>query len=104
MYLDKVLSAHSDDKHEFWVSLLEKCFVKLMGGSYFLQGSNPGADLYHITGWVPETIPFRVDVQSGSPDNCKVLITGGYDLEETYEERQWNRVWEQLYDGLSNGK
>ncbi|XP_053992317.1 uncharacterized protein LOC128883708 isoform X2 [Hylaeus volcanicus] len=101
---DKVLSAHSDDKHEFWVSLLEKCFVKLMGGSYFLQGSNPGADLYHITGWIPETIPFRVDVQSGSPDNCKVLVTGGYDLQEAYEEMQWNLVWEQLYDGLCTGK
>lgn len=39
------------------MTLLEKSFTKIMGGSYDMQGSNPGTDIFHLTGWVPETIP-----------------------------------------------
>uniref|UniRef100_A0A7S1P8D4 Calpain catalytic domain-containing protein n=1 Tax=Vitrella brassicaformis TaxID=1169539 RepID=A0A7S1P8D4_9ALVE len=64
----KLLAAHSSNKREVWVTLLEKAFVKMMGGSYFMQGSNPGSDLYHLTGWIPETIPFKADVHIEGED------------------------------------
>lgn len=104
LFLGKVLSAHSSKKNEFWVSLLEKCFVKLMGGSYFMQGSNPGADLYHLTGWIPETIPFRVDIHTGSPDNHTPVVTGGHEAMDYAADPKWNAVWDQLFDGLQYGK
>lgn len=72
----KLLAAHTSTRREYWVTLLEKSFVKLMGGSYFMQGSNPGADLYHLTGWIPETIPFRMDIHTGSPDTHRPIVTG----------------------------
>lgn len=53
----RILCAHSSCPHELWVTLLEKSFAKIMGGSYDMQGSNPGTDIFHLTGWVPETIP-----------------------------------------------
>lgn len=37
----KVLSAHTSNKRDMWVTLLEKAFIKLMGGSYFVQGHSP---------------------------------------------------------------
>lgn len=75
----KVLAAHTSTKREYWVTLLEKGYVKLMGGSYFMQGSNPGADLYHLTGWIPETIPFRMDIHTGNPDSHRPIVTGKRD-------------------------
>jgi hypothetical protein len=53
----QLLCAHSSREHELWVTLLEKSFAKIMGSSYDMQGSNPGTDIFHLTGWVPETIP-----------------------------------------------
>lgn len=61
----KLLSAKSAFHREMWVTILEKAFVKLMGGAYFMHGSNPATDLYHLTGWVPDTIPFLTEVVSG---------------------------------------
>ena len=95
----KLLCAHSQQAAELWVSLLEKAFVKLMGGSYNMQGSNPGADLYHLTGWLPETVPFRSDVHSGTPSTHTPIITGGETEETLIKQRQnptWDFVWFQL--------
>lgn len=78
LFLGKLLAAHTSNRQEYWVTLLEKSFVKLMGGSYFMQGSNPGADLYHLTGWIPETIPFRMDIHTGSPDTHRPIVTGNF--------------------------
>lgn len=60
------LCAHSARSHEMWVTLLEKSFAKIMGSSYDMQGSNPGTDVFHLTGWLPETIPL-----SGSDRDMK---------------------------------
>jgi len=51
---NKLIVAYSEG--EMWVTLLEKAFVTIMGGSYDVCGSNPNTDAYHITGWVPETL------------------------------------------------
>ncbi|KAL8450454.1 hypothetical protein Emed_002542 [Eimeria media] len=103
----KLLCAHSQNPAELWVSLLEKAFVKLMGGSYSMQGSNPGADLYHLTGWIPETIPFRSDVHTGTPASHKPIVTGGESdvvLQQQRNNPAWDVVWFQLNRGLRDGR
>lgn len=62
----RLLCAHSACAREVWVTLLEKSFAKIMGGSYDMQGSNPGTDVFHLTGWVPETIPLNGDSTAAS--------------------------------------
>ncbi|KEP64547.1 UNVERIFIED_CONTAM: calpain family cysteine protease domain-containing protein [Hammondia hammondi] len=102
---NKLLAAHSSNKSELWVTLLEKAFVKLMGGSYSMQGSNPGADLYHLTGWIPETIPFRSDVHTGSPASHKPIVTGRENEDdEVVKDPKWTQIWTQLYLGLTAGR
>ncbi|CRH00735.1 calpain, putative [Plasmodium relictum] len=62
-----LLVAYSNNQKELWVTLLEKAFVKLMGGSYSMFGSNPGSDLYYLTGWIPVTISFKSKIRSSPP-------------------------------------
>lgn len=61
----RLLCAHSSHPHELWVSLLEKSYAKIMGMSYDIQGSNPGTDVFHLTGWLPETMAFKEQVPEG---------------------------------------
>ncbi|CAD2108963.1 calpain, putative [Plasmodium vinckei petteri] len=64
---NSLLVAYSNNEKELWVTLLEKAFVKLMGGSYSMFGSNPGSDLYYLTGWIPVTISLKSKISSSPP-------------------------------------
>ncbi|KAJ2556937.1 cysteine protease [Coemansia sp. RSA 1933] len=59
-------------------SLIEKAFLKVMGG-YDFPGSNSSTDLHALTGWIPE----HVFIQDQSFD----------------EEHMWERMFKGLHDG-----
>eukprot|EP01063_Lacrimia_lanifica_P033299 TRINITY_DN5874_c0_g1_i2.p1 TRINITY_DN5874_c0_g1~~TRINITY_DN5874_c0_g1_i2.p1 ORF type:complete len:1026 (+),score=319.15 TRINITY_DN5874_c0_g1_i2:56-3133(+) len=46
---------------DLWVSLYEKAFLKVFGASYDFGGSSSSADLYHLCGWIPETLELSKD-------------------------------------------
>ncbi|EZG44776.1 calpain [Gregarina niphandrodes] len=66
----RVLSAHTVNQRDMWVTLLEKAFIRLSGGAYYMHGSNPGSDLFHLTGWLPETVPFKKETMNRSSSHA----------------------------------
>ncbi|TFK21933.1 cysteine proteinase [Coprinopsis marcescibilis] len=75
------MSISADTKSPFtiWPSLLEKAYMKLMGG-YDFPGSNSSIDLHAIAGWIPEHV----------------------EIHRPEFERE--RTWERLLAGFSSGR
>ena len=92
----ELMCSHSTHREELWVSLIEKAYLKVMGG-YDFPGGNSGIDMFALTGWIPEQ--FRTDaadfnaqrlwermVSATKYGDCLITVATG-DMSEAEGER-----------------
>ncbi|KAH7334763.1 hypothetical protein B0J17DRAFT_671415 [Rhizoctonia solani] len=75
----RLICATTVKQAQLWPALLEKAYMKLMGG-YDFPGSNSSIDLHALTSWIPEH-----------------MYLNGNDFQR---EKSWKRI----YEGFVNGK
>eukprot|EP01062_Namystynia_karyoxenos_P057207 TRINITY_DN4814_c0_g1_i5.p1 TRINITY_DN4814_c0_g1~~TRINITY_DN4814_c0_g1_i5.p1 ORF type:complete len:1091 (+),score=364.72 TRINITY_DN4814_c0_g1_i5:106-3273(+) len=80
------LCAHSAAGH-LWVSLCEKAFLKVHGGSYDFPGSSSSSDLYALCGWIPETVEMEAGRKSTS---------SGVSFDK---DKEWERLYRAHHKG-----
>ncbi|OAF68042.1 hypothetical protein A3Q56_04216 [Intoshia linei] len=70
---DTILASFSVIPNELWVSIVEKAFLKVMGG-YALESSMAMKDMFMLTGWIPERILFD-DIDFDADKIFHLLLT-----------------------------
>lgn len=53
----------------YWPALVEKAYLKVLGGGYNFGGSNMAIDTFMLTSWIPEIIPIR----NNNITNCDII-------------------------------
>ncbi|CAK9298938.1 unnamed protein product [Gordionus sp. m RMFG-2023] len=71
--------------NEFWVSILEKAYLKVMGG-YDFPGSNSNIDLHCLTGWIPE----RVSIDKSQSQSHQRIME---------DEKFWEMLLKKFHEG-----